>query len=720
MLSTDWSIHGMGAVLSQVFEDGEHPIAYASRSNNPAEKNYTSFKGELLAVVWACEHFRYQLLGRAFTLHSDHEPLSFVLKSQKLSGLYARWALRLQEFQITIAYKPGPANANADIVSRMPLPSTDDHWEDYHDGLDYFNSEEPCAAATALLLVCPVLAHSSGGADALAHNSGGADALDAHLPCGASPLGDIWQDSNVLHWLRHHSFPDSAPLGAERHRIKRRAASYRLEPTSGGAVPFRLLRRFDLRWLEVPSPAARPALIDRYHSVAHFARYKTLSQIRSAYWWYGMDQEVHTRIMSCPTCTGSKVVFRHSAKHLSPLPVMPHGHRVHIDLAGPLPVTAAGYKYFMVMIDSRSKWAEVIPIEHPTAKTTARVFYREWVCRYGPPAQVTTDNGREFEGEFKDELHRLFIDRRFTAPSHPQSNGLAERMVRTVKTALTRLIAARALRDKTLWDTLLPRISMAYNFSAQESLRCSPYFMMFGREPVFPSEAALHFQDDLVFSEAYPDTDFLADPDLLRASLLLRADALRRFSAFAFGNLLVAQHRQEQWYAQRRDGAYSRPAQDEFQPGQFAVTQIVNPHNLDSHAADLVLRVLYVRNNGILVLQGADGRLIRDNCSRWAPYHAAAVSAPYVDNDLVRQRCAARESDANDWCPLCFSADSEQDLWSRSGYGPSHRRTVVCDWCATMHHLKCLKLAELPQGQWFCPTCVAFNMPHPPNPPNLR
>ena len=86
----------------------------------------------------------------------------------------------------------------------------------------------------------------------MAHYSGGADALDAHLPCGASPLGDIWQDSNVLHWLRHHSFPDSAPLGAERHRIKRRAASYRLEPTSGGAVPFRLLRRFDLRWLKVP------------------------------------------------------------------------------------------------------------------------------------------------------------------------------------------------------------------------------------------------------------------------------------------------------------------------------------------------------------------------------------------------------------------------------------------------------------------------------------
>ena len=52
ILTTDWSQHGMGAVLSQLNEEGvEHPICYASRSCNPAEQNYSSFDGECLAVV---------------------------------------------------------------------------------------------------------------------------------------------------------------------------------------------------------------------------------------------------------------------------------------------------------------------------------------------------------------------------------------------------------------------------------------------------------------------------------------------------------------------------------------------------------------------------------------------------------------------------------------------------------------------------------------------
>jgi hypothetical protein len=129
-LATDWSVDGMGAVLSQIHPDGtEHPVAYASRSCNKAERNYTSYKGEMLAAVWAVEQFKYYLTGRQFTLLTDHQPLSFLMKSPNLSGIYARWALRLQEFDFTISYRPGSANANADIISRFPLPDTDEHWE---------------------------------------------------------------------------------------------------------------------------------------------------------------------------------------------------------------------------------------------------------------------------------------------------------------------------------------------------------------------------------------------------------------------------------------------------------------------------------------------------------------------------------------------------------------------------------------------------------------
>ena len=72
-LQTDWSAKGMGAILSQIGEDGEEGvIAYASRSNNKAESNYSSYHGELLAAVWGVQHFRPDLYGTPFVLMTDH------------------------------------------------------------------------------------------------------------------------------------------------------------------------------------------------------------------------------------------------------------------------------------------------------------------------------------------------------------------------------------------------------------------------------------------------------------------------------------------------------------------------------------------------------------------------------------------------------------------------------------------------------------------------
>ena len=151
-LATDWSEFGFGAVLSQVYPDGsEHPVAFASRACNKHERNYASYKGEMLAAVWAVEHFRMYLLGQSFTLVTDHQPLSFLMKSQKLSGLYARWACRLQEYDITVVYRPGAANCNADGISRFPLPASDSDWEVFRESIDYFTHQaDPDVPISAL------------------------------------------------------------------------------------------------------------------------------------------------------------------------------------------------------------------------------------------------------------------------------------------------------------------------------------------------------------------------------------------------------------------------------------------------------------------------------------------------------------------------------------------------------------------------------------------
>ena len=99
-LHTDWSAVGLGAVLTQRDdEDKEFVVAYASRSNNAAKAKYSSYEGECLAAVWAVAHFRCYLYGNPFTLVIDHQPLKWLMDSDKLTGKLARWALMLQEYE---------------------------------------------------------------------------------------------------------------------------------------------------------------------------------------------------------------------------------------------------------------------------------------------------------------------------------------------------------------------------------------------------------------------------------------------------------------------------------------------------------------------------------------------------------------------------------------------------------------------------------------------
>ena len=87
---------GLGAVLTQRDDEGhEYVVAYASRSNNEAESRYSSYEGECLAVVWAVSHFRCYLFGTKFTLITDHQPLRWLMESDKLTGKLAHWAFIL-------------------------------------------------------------------------------------------------------------------------------------------------------------------------------------------------------------------------------------------------------------------------------------------------------------------------------------------------------------------------------------------------------------------------------------------------------------------------------------------------------------------------------------------------------------------------------------------------------------------------------------------------
>ena len=114
--------------MSQRDDDkNEYVIACASRSNNKAERTYSSYEGEALAVVWAVTHYRHYLYGKPFTLVTDHQPVERLLTSNKLTGKHARWALILQEYDFKTMHRPGLKHPNADVCLRHPFPTTVDN-----------------------------------------------------------------------------------------------------------------------------------------------------------------------------------------------------------------------------------------------------------------------------------------------------------------------------------------------------------------------------------------------------------------------------------------------------------------------------------------------------------------------------------------------------------------------------------------------------------------
>ena len=100
-------------------------ISYASRTLNPAEKNYHlhSSKLEFLALKCAViEKFRdYLYYGEHFTVYSDNNPLSYVMTSSKSNATGMRWVSKLANFKFDLKYCPGKISADCDYLSRNPV-----------------------------------------------------------------------------------------------------------------------------------------------------------------------------------------------------------------------------------------------------------------------------------------------------------------------------------------------------------------------------------------------------------------------------------------------------------------------------------------------------------------------------------------------------------------------------------------------------------------------
>lgn len=119
-ITTDASNYAIGGVLSQGEIGKDKPIAYASRTLNKHELNYSVIEKECLAIIYCVNHFRPYIYGRQFNLLTDHQPLVWLHSVKDPANRLVHWRLSLGNYEYKIQYKPGRVNSNADALSRNP------------------------------------------------------------------------------------------------------------------------------------------------------------------------------------------------------------------------------------------------------------------------------------------------------------------------------------------------------------------------------------------------------------------------------------------------------------------------------------------------------------------------------------------------------------------------------------------------------------------------
>ncbi len=131
-LFTDASDRAIGGALHQSHGDSSfQPLAFFSRKLSEAERRYSTYDRELLAIFASVRYFRTYLEGRNFIIYTDHKPLQFALAkaSENASPRVARQLEFVSQFTTDIRYLPGENNVPADVLSRIATINTQ--------GLDY-------------------------------------------------------------------------------------------------------------------------------------------------------------------------------------------------------------------------------------------------------------------------------------------------------------------------------------------------------------------------------------------------------------------------------------------------------------------------------------------------------------------------------------------------------------------------------------------------------
>lgn len=394
-LSTDASSYGLGAALMQKSDDSWRPVAYASRAMSETERRYAQVEKEALAICWAADKFHFYLAGRQFQVETDHKPLVSILGTKELCRLplrVQRFRLKMMAYSFDIFHTPGDKLVLADMLSRNEQEKSVDGWGKLEDPLlaEIFSSLPVSGPKLERIRGCTA----------------------------AEEEGQLLLRFCNLGWPPRDRLPDNMEnFYSVRHLLT----------LMDGVIFFK-------NRIYVPGTERASALND-IHS-GHQGEVKCIRRAAELVWWPGMSKDIRDVVRNCATCAEHRLIPKEPLCS-TPFPLRPWW-RLGADLC------EFNGRHFLVLIDYYSRYIVAEELVDTLAATVVARLHTVF-CLFGVPHTIVTDNGSQFvSDEYRSFLIKWDIVRVTSAPRQAQSNGEAERAVRTVKGLLEKNVDFKA------------------------------------------------------------------------------------------------------------------------------------------------------------------------------------------------------------------------------------------------------------------------------------
>ena len=213
-------------------------------------------------------------------------------------------------------------------------------------------------------------------------------------------------------------------------------------------------------------------LVEAHDKLGHQGNNCTYCLIKQQYYWKGMNKDIRKYIANCILCRRDKPKVQQYPLEMTEIP-----HRlfdkIAIDLVTDCETSTSGNKHILTIIDHLTGWSEAFPIPDKSTDTIVATLINHYLPVHMCPRYILSDNGMEFKNNLMDQvLQQVEIDRIFSVPYHPQSNGKLEVFHKYSKPTLKKL----SEKDPANWDKYINQVLASYRITPNLATAESPFF----------------------------------------------------------------------------------------------------------------------------------------------------------------------------------------------------------------------------------------------------